>query len=58
LTHVDGLTFEDSFLNCVYYNLEKFKVPYIDLEDLIKNKLATGRYKDLADIEQLKKKKE
>jgi hypothetical protein len=26
--------------------------------DLIKNKKASGRYKDLADIEELKKKKE
>lgn len=58
LTHVDGLNFEDSFSNCIYYDLEKFKVPYIDLEDLIKNKTASGRFKDLADIEQLKKKKQ
>ena len=58
LTHVDGLIFEDSFINCIYYDLERFKVPYINLEDLIKNKTASGRYKDLADIEQLKKKKE
>jgi len=32
-------------------------VPYIDFDDLLTNKLATGRYKVLADIEQLKKKK-
>ncbi len=35
--------------------LEKFKAPYIDFEDLMKNKKATGRLKDLADIEQLSK---
>lgn len=58
LTHLDGLSFEDSYQNCVYYDLNTFKVPYIDLDDLIKNKTASGRYKDLADIEQLKKKKE
>ena len=36
----------------------KIKIPYIDFDDLIKNKKASGRYKDLADIEELKKKKE
>ncbi len=39
-------------------DLNTFKVPNVDFEDLIKNKTASGRYKDLADIEQLKKKKE
>lgn len=58
LTHVDGLVFEESKKNCNWFELEKIKVPYIDFDDLIKNKKATGRYKDLADIEELKKKKE
>jgi hypothetical protein len=35
--------------------IEKLKVPYIDFDDLIKNKTASGRFKDLADIEQLSK---
>jgi hypothetical protein len=55
LTHVDGLFFEESKAHCNCFELEKIKVPYIDFEDLIKNKLASGRYKDLADIEQLRK---
>jgi SPX domain protein involved in polyphosphate accumulation len=54
LTHVDGLLFNESKKNCKMLELEKLKVPYIDFDDLIKNKLATGRYKDLADVEQLK----
>ena len=58
LTKVSGLQFDESLRNCNWLEIEKFKVPYIDFDDLIKNKLATGRYKDLADIEQLKKKKE
>ncbi|MBC8883895.1 hypothetical protein H9X57_12670 [Flavobacterium piscinae] len=58
LTHVDGLVFEESKKNCNWLALEKSKVPYIDFDDLIKNKMASGRYKDLADIEALKKKKE
>ncbi len=58
LTHVSGLKFEETLKNCQWLDLEKFNVPYIDFEDLIKNKLASGRYKDLADIEQLRKLKE
>ena len=58
LTHVDGLFFEESKKNCNWFELEKIKIPYIDFDDLIKNKKASGRYKDLADIEELKKKKE
>lgn len=55
LTKVDGLIFEESKSHCKWFELEKIKIPYIDFDDLIKNKLASGRYKDLADIEQLKK---
>lgn len=55
LTHVSGLQFAETFINCKWLELEKFKVPFIDFEDLIKNKTASGRLKDLADIEQLKK---
>jgi hypothetical protein len=55
LTQVDGLLFEESKSHCNWFELDKIKVPYIDFDDLIKNKLASGRYKDLADIEQLKK---
>lgn len=55
LTHVDGLTFKESKSHCDWFELEKIKVPHIDFEDLIKNKMASGRYKDLADIEQLRK---
>ena len=41
----------------MWLELEKVKVPYISFDDLMKNKKATGRLKDLADIEQLKRKK-
>jgi hypothetical protein len=49
------LQFNESYKNRNYFNIDKLQIPYIDFEDLIKNKLASGRYKDLADIEQLKK---
>lgn len=55
LTKVSGLVFDKSYNNCKWIELENFQVPYIDFEDLMKNKKATGRLKDLADIEQLSK---
>ncbi|WP_395044710.1 hypothetical protein [Flavobacterium sp.] len=57
LTKVSGLNFGESLTNCKWLELEKFKVPYIDFDDLIKNKKSTGRLKDLLDIEQLSKNK-
>ncbi len=53
LTNVDGLVFIESRERCKWFNFDKYKVPYLDFDDLIKNKLSSGRYKDLADIEQL-----
>ena len=55
LTHIDGLTFDESMKKCNFLKLEKINVPYINFNDLIKNKLSSGRFKDLADIEQLNK---
>ena len=58
LTQVDGLLFNESFKKRKFFKVDNFQIPYIDFDDLIKNKLASGRYKDLADIEQLRKLKE
>ncbi len=58
LTQADGLTFTESYQKRIFIEIEGVKIPYIDLEDLMKNKTASGRYKDLADIEQLNKNKE
>jgi hypothetical protein len=55
LTKVDGLNFQESFEKKNHFKTEKLKIPYINFDDLIKNKKASGRYKDLADIEQLKR---
>ncbi len=54
LSEVKGLSFDESSSVCQWFSLENFKVPFIDFEDLIKAKLASGRFKDLADIEYLK----
>lgn len=57
LTKVSGLNFFESKSHCDWINEKDFKVPYIDFEDLMKNKLASGRLKDLLDYQQLNKKR-
>ena len=57
LTHVDGLNFHESVLYCNYFTIQDIKIPCINYDDLLKNKFSSGRFKDLADIEQLKKNK-
>ena len=57
LTKVSGLNFVESKSHCDWINEKDFKVPYIDFEDLMKNKLASGRLKDLLDYQQLNKKR-
>lgn len=58
ITHIKGLIFNESMKLCIWFELDKVKIPFIDFDDLIKAKTASGRYKDLADIEQLKKLKD
>ena len=55
LTGIDGLAFQASFANSVKYIVGDHLVPVIALNDLITNKRASGRAKDLLDIEELKK---
>ncbi len=57
LTKVSGLNFVESKSHCNWINEIDFKVPYIDFDDLMKNKLASGRLKDLLDYQQLNKKR-
>lgn len=53
LTSIDGVSFSDCFQRKHLVAYENFTIPFIDLEDLKINKRATGRLKDLADVEQL-----
>jgi hypothetical protein len=55
VTGVSGLTFEVARRNALVRELEGVSVPILALSDLIQNKLAAGRPKDLADAELLKK---
>ena len=53
LTDVTGLAFEVAWDARVVHQIDALEVPFIGREDLIRNKRATGRYKDLGDIEAL-----
>ncbi|WP_395706511.1 DUF6036 family nucleotidyltransferase [Casimicrobium huifangae] len=55
LTAIDGVTFADAFEHRVDFDAGNgLRLPVISVDDLIRNKLATGRSKDLADVEALR----
>jgi hypothetical protein len=53
LTSVDGLNFEEAYANSQTIKIDEIPVQVLSIADLIKNKRATGRTKDLADVESL-----
>jgi hypothetical protein len=53
LTDIDGLTFDDAWPNRVSSSIGAADVSLLGREDLIRNKQATGRPKDLADVDRL-----
>lgn len=53
LTNLTGLDFSDCYPSHVTAEIDGVSVNFIDLENLKKNKKATGRHQDLADIENL-----
>lgn len=54
LNFISGLDFETAYLNRKVVPVEDIEVNLISLDDLYTNKMASGRLKDLADIEELK----
>jgi len=53
ITAASGLQFEHTYQNSIMVNIDGIDVPIPSIEDLIINKKATGRTKDLADAEAL-----
>jgi hypothetical protein len=53
LTSISGLGFEDAWPDRVTHETEGLAVPFIGRAALIRNKRASGRAKDLADLEAL-----
>jgi predicted nucleotidyltransferase len=53
ITAVSGLEFEETYQNTIVVAIEGIDVHIPAIDDLIRNKKATGRIKDLADVEAL-----
>ena len=56
MTEVKGLDFDDVWSTAQYYTEENVAFRFLHLNNLIKAKQASGRNRDLDDIEQLNKK--
>ena len=53
LTQATGVQFEQCYSSRIEVNIDDTLINFIDLENLKQNKKATGRFQDLADIENL-----
>lgn len=52
-TSIDGVQFDECYAKRTVFHIDDIAVNLISLDDLIKNKKASGRLKDLADVEEL-----
>ena len=53
LTTLDGVTFSDAYPKRIMLQIADYTAPVLDLETLKVNKRASGRLRDLADLEEL-----
>ena len=54
ITSPDGIDFQTCYASKIEVILDDITVKFIDLDNLKKNKLASGRFQDLADLENLR----
>jgi hypothetical protein len=54
LTSLSGIEFEEAWSGHILESISEMRVPFIGRDGLIKNKLATGRPQDLADVAALR----
>ena len=54
-TSIEGITFESAYPNAKTIVVDGLHIPVLSIEDLIKSKKASGRHRDLADVEALEK---
>lgn len=54
LTKIDGLDYDEAAASRVINSLGGLKLPALSLDALIKNKIASGREKDLLDVQELR----
>jgi hypothetical protein len=57
LTDIDGVDFDECRASSLTYPCEGLNISFIGLEALLRNKVASGRPKDLIDVEALTKQK-
>jgi len=53
LNRIDGVTYEEARASTVRGRYGDVEVTFIGKEDLLRNKRATGRHRDLGDVEEL-----
>jgi hypothetical protein len=58
LTFATGLDFATAYENRIMISIGNLKVPFVSIDDLRTNKLATGRLRDIADAADLPPAKE
>lgn len=54
LTSIDGVLFNECYAKRKEMTFDGLKMNFIGYHDLVKNKKASGRYKDLDDLENMK----
>jgi len=55
ITHISGIEYDEADKQKEIVTIEDLKVPFINYKHLILSKIATGRPKDAADIEELQR---
>ena len=55
LNEIDGVDFSEAYANMRVIDIDGLQVNYIGLNDLIKNKQASGRKQDITDVNALNK---
>lgn len=53
LTKIDGVSFDEAAHDAIEVELASMRIPVIGRDALLKNKRASGRAKDLSDLEAL-----
>jgi len=54
IMYIDGVTFDECYENRTCTMIDQFEINFIGYNELIKNKKASGRDKDLLDLKNLK----
>ncbi len=55
ITHLDGVNFDEAYEEKEVFREGELMINFMSIDELIKNKKATGRLQDLADVEILEK---